>query len=184
MKHPVRSAAGTWLPLKPLIALGLLIWGILLAFLPIWYATRTLESEIETLKTRIQTQELLQPLMHGLRDYLDESEKFISATPLGTDMAPLPAPDNLAQVLQSLLGIAALAGVHDARFVPVAETVLDSVNGIRLEGEFTGTLEQFRCFSLLLSAQPWLSTPERLEILSTEDMPVFTLSLWAVFRRK
>lgn len=184
MKYPVLSALKTWLPLKRLFVLGLFACGFLLTLFPIWHETRKLEGEISTLKTRIQTQELLQPLMSGLKEYLAESEKLLVGTPLGIDLAPLPAPDNLAQVLQSLQHIAVLAGVREARFVPIAETVLDSVNGIRLEGAFTGTLEQFRCFSLLLSAHPWLSAPERLEILSTEDMPLFTLSLWAVFRRK
>ncbi|MEG2004619.1 MAG: hypothetical protein RR014_01155, partial [Bilophila sp.] len=146
MKSP-RTAS--WLPLKSLFVLGVLSCLFLSAFLGIWYSTRALQTDIVILNNTLQTQELLQPLMHELTNYLDESQQRINTH------TPLPAPNNLSQVLDALKELATQAGVVDARFVPRAETVLTAANSIRLEGQFSGTLEQLRCFALLLEAQPW-----------------------------
>lgn len=167
-----------WFPLRFLVLEALMaLCTVLLCLLPLWYFSNQLDGEIENLKTRIQVQNTLSPLMEGLEQRRVETGKLI-----GTK-STLPAPENLSGIVDSLQQLVKLSGMDSARFVPAAETVVER-SSIRLDGTLSGDPDTFRRLVLLLSDQPWITGMEFLNVTPTSTNPSFSLGVWATFTQQ
>lgn len=164
-----------WVPLKMLALEGALALGVALFVLaPLWYLSHRMAAEIVDLRTRIQVQETLAPLMAGLDEKRRETRLLIGASTV------LPTPGTLPDIVTALQRLVNLAGIQSARFVPAAETVVEK-NSIRLDGTLSAEPDQFRRLILLLSEQPWLSGLEFLNVTPTAGEPSYSLGIWATF---
>ena len=175
MRLPVVPA---WFPLRALFLQGALALCVLLFCLaPLLYSTWKLEAEINTLETRIQVQETLQPLMEGLNARREETQRLLGTTKI------LPAPDTLPLIVTSLQEMVSLSGMQSSHFLPAAETVVEK-NRIRLDGTLSGSPDNFRRLALLLSEQPWLSGIEFLNVTPSAALPTYSLGIWATFTQQ
>lgn len=164
-----------WFPIKALAVQGALALGVVLfCLVPLWYLSTQLRGEIAGLRTTIQVQETLAPLMAGLGEKQKETRRLIGSTTV------LPTPDTLPNIVTALQRLVSLSGMQSARFVPAAETVVEK-NSIRLDGTLSGDPDQFRRLVLLLSEQPWLSGMEFLNVTPSGVLPSYTLGIWATF---
>lgn len=171
----MRPSLPTWFPLRLLALQGVMaLCAVLFCLLPLWYFSWDLDNAVARLKTRIQVQETLQPLMEGLNSRREETGQLIGAR------TALPAPDTLPNIVTALQELVRLSGMDSARFVPAAETVVER-NSIRLDGTLSGTPDQFRRLVLLLSDQPWISGMEFLNVTPSGALPAYTLGIWATF---
>lgn len=164
-----------WFPLKTLAVQGALALGVtLFVLVPLWYQSHQVAADIADLRTRIQVQETLAPLMAGLDEKRRETRLLIGASTV------LPTPASLPDIVTSIQRLVSLADIQSARFVPAAETVVEK-NSIRLDGTLSAEPDQFRRLVLLLSEQPWLSGMEFLNVTPAGGAPSYSLGIWATF---
>ncbi len=167
-----------WFPFRALVLQGVIALCVLLFCLaPLLYITWKLEADIKALETRIQVQETLQPLMEGLDNRREETQRLLGTT------QTLPTPNTLPLIVASLQEMVTLSGMQSSHFVPAAETVVEK-NSIRLDGTLSGPPDNFRRLVLLLSEQPWLSGMEFLNVTPSGTLPTYSLGIWATFTQQ
>ena len=165
-----------WLPVRSLlIAGGIFLTLVLLGLVPLGILNFRESMAVSRLQDAIRVQSIFSPLSADFEAGLRSTQQL-----LGKETS-LPAPKNLAGLVETMQQMAAQSGLQSASFVPVSESVVSSRDQIRIDGTLSGTPDALRQFLVLLSTQLWIKNMTFLNITPAGGQTTYAIGVWALF---
>jgi Tfp pilus assembly protein PilO len=158
-----------------LVSLAVLGLVVVLGIMPAMSEKTELEAEAVRLESRIEEQKILYPLYASITSKLSRKvdlEIIIEEMDRGEETLYI---DNAAALL---LSMADSAGLTEARFTPVPESVTKDSTQLQVEGSLKGEYRDFRRFLLELSSSGNFRQLELFEVQSREEGMEYKIRVW------
>lgn len=165
-----------WLPARVVYASSALFLLVAIPSLAAMHMDRLSSQELEESRRHAADQKSLAPIIADLRAKRAVLEKQVALGEV------LPAPADLPSMMKSLQKLTDASGVKSSQFMPVSESVLKN-GGIRINGRFMASSDNFRRLLLALSDQPWVTDIASCAAKAGANLPEFELTLFAAFRQ-
>ena len=165
-----------WLPVRSLLIVGgIFLILVFLGLVPLGILNFRESRAVSRLQDTIRVQSLFSPLNADFEAGVRSTQQLI-----GKERS-LPAPENLAGLVEMMQQMAAQSGLQSASFVPISETVVSSRDQIRIDGTLSGSPDALRQFLVLLSSQSWINTMTFLNITPGGGQTTYEVGVWALF---
>ncbi len=175
MKKFNRLKISTWAVV--FVAASVVVLGLMVipGILPMRMEKAALDREADRLEAMIEEQRILHPLYAGIKKKLNQKSGLETVIEkAGRYEGPLHI-DNAPELLGSMAGS---AGLVEARFTPVPESVTRVSGRLLVEGGLKGAHRSFREFLLNLSSYENFNHLELLEIQSKDQGREYTIRVW------
>lgn len=172
LKHISHSRRAVYLILGGIILVAAIVF---LGILPTRMEIQRLDQEAIDLRAGIEEQKLLYPLYASLLRKVDDKSDFeMLIEELGHEPEPVNV-DNAAGIFSRM---AQSAGMNEAYFTPVPESLTREAGTLLMDGNLKGELDNFRDFLLKVSSWEYFSRFELLEIQSRIHGSEYNLRMW------
>lgn len=172
LRHMGLSKQAVYVVLGGVIIVAVIVF---LGILPTRMEVQKLDQEAMELRASIEEQKILYPLYASLLHKVDDKTDFeMLIEELEHDFESVNV-DNAADIF---FRMARSAGMEEAYFTPVPESLTRETGTLLMEGNLKGELNNFRSFLLRLSSWEYFKRFELLEIQSRIHGSEYNLRMW------